>query len=64
MGVAEAVAFPQIPIKVTLNEMVEISKFYSTGNSKMFVNGILDRIIKFLTSEGKIEKRGRGLVDK
>jgi N utilization substance protein B len=44
--------------------MVEISKFYSTGNSKMFVNGILDRIIKFLTSEGKIEKRGRGLVDK
>ncbi len=64
MGVAEAVAFPQIPIKVTLNEMVEISKFYSTGNSKMFVNGILDRIIKFLTAEGEIEKRGRGLVEK
>jgi len=64
MGVAEAVAFPQIPIKVTLNEMVEISKFYSTGNSKMFVNGILDRIIKYLTSEGIIEKRGRGLVEK
>ncbi|MFA5769018.1 MAG: transcription antitermination protein NusB [Bacteroidales bacterium] len=64
MGVAEAVAFPQIPIKVTLNEMVEISKFYSTENSKMFVNGILDRIIKFLTAEGKIEKRGRGLVEK
>jgi len=64
MGVSEAVEFPQIPIKVTLNEMVEISKFYSTENSKMFVNGILDRIIKFLTAEGTIEKRGRGLVEK
>lgn len=64
MGVAEAVAFPQIPIKVTLNEMVEISKYYSTGNSKTFVNGVLDKVIKFLTEEGRIVKRGRGLVEK
>ena len=64
MGVSEAVAFSQIPIKVTLNEMVEISKYYSTENSKMFVNGILDKVIKHLTQEGVIAKRGRGLVEK
>ena len=64
MGLAEAVAFPQIPIKVTLNEMVEISKFYSTDNSRLFVNGILDRVIKFLALEGIVSKRGRGLVEK
>ena len=64
MGVAESVAFPQIPVKVTLNEIVEISKYYSTDNSKMFVNGILDKIIKHLVQEGIIAKRGRGLVEK
>ncbi|MFY9115983.1 MAG: transcription antitermination protein NusB [Bacteroidales bacterium] len=63
MGVAEAVAFPEIPVKVTLNEMVEISKFYSTGNSRIFVNGMLDTIIKHLTREGQIVKKGRGLID-
>ncbi len=63
MGVAEAVAFPSIPVKVTLNEMVELSKFYSTGNSRIFVNGMLDKIIKHLTQEGKIVKKGRGLID-
>lgn len=63
MGVAEAVAFPSIPIKVTLNEMVELSKFYSTENSRIFVNGMLDKIIKHLTQEGKIVKKGRGLID-
>jgi len=64
LGVSEAVAFPQIPVKVTLNEMVEISKYYSTENSKMFVNGILDKVIKHLAQEGVVAKRGRGLVEK
>lgn len=64
MGVSEAVAFHQIPVKVTLNEMVEISKYYSTENSKLFVNGILDRVIKYLREEGRIEKRGKGLIEK
>ena len=64
LGISEAVAFPQIPIKVTLNEIVEISKYYSTENSKMFVNGILDKVIKHLTQEGVVSKRGRGLVEK
>ncbi|NLA15216.1 MAG: transcription antitermination protein NusB [Bacteroidales bacterium] len=63
MGVAEAVAFSSIPVKVTLNEMVEISKLYSTENSRVFVNGILDRILKHLLQKGDIVKKGRGLVE-
>jgi Transcription termination factor len=62
MGIAEAVTFPNIPLKVTINEFVELSKYYSTPNSKLFVNGMLDRILLYLTEEGKIEKHGRGLV--
>lgn len=63
MGLTEAVDFPNIPVKVTINEMVELSKCYSTANSKSFVNGILDRVIKHFTDEGKIVKQGRGLVE-
>lgn len=62
-GLAEAITFPSIPIKVTLNECVEISKFYSTLNSKTFVNGILDRLIKEMMNSGTIVKRGRGLLE-
>jgi len=62
MGIAEAVTFPNIPLKVTINEFVELSKYYSTPNSKLFVNGMLDRILLYLSEEGRIEKRGRGLV--
>ncbi|MDD4057438.1 MAG: transcription antitermination factor NusB [Bacteroidales bacterium] len=62
MGIAEAVEFQDIPIKVTINEYVELSKFFSTPNSKVFVNGILDKVIAGLIAEGKVEKRGRGLV--
>lgn len=64
MGLAEAVAFPGIPIKVTMNETVELSKFYSTHNSWLFVNGLLDKIIKSMMEEGLIVKQGRGLIDK
>ncbi|EKD32475.1 MAG: hypothetical protein ACD_77C00088G0010 [uncultured bacterium] len=62
LGISEAIAFHDIPVKVTINEYVELSKFYSTPNSKVFVNGILDKIIAGLMAEGKIEKKGRGLV--
>lgn len=62
-GVAEAVKFHEIPIKVTINEYVEISKFYSTQNSKVFVNGLLDTIIQKMTASGEIVKMGRGLID-
>jgi N utilization substance protein B len=63
MGIAEAVTFPSIPVKVTINEYVDISKFYSTPNSHIFVNGLLDVIIKKMTESGEIVKQGRGLYD-
>ncbi|MBQ8838564.1 MAG: transcription antitermination protein NusB [Bacteroidales bacterium] len=62
MGLAEAVSFPTIPVKVTINEYVEISKFYGTNKSRSFVNGLLDRLIQTLASEGKICKEGKGLI--
>jgi len=62
MGIAEAVKFETIPLKVTINEYVEISKYYSTPKSKVFVNGLLDRVLQKLQKEGKIHKQGRGLV--
>ena len=63
MALIEFLYFPTIPTKVTLNEFVEISKLYSTDKSKDFINGILDRLLKKLNKEGKIEKKGRGLID-
>ncbi len=63
MGVTEAVVFPTIPVKVTINEYVEIAKYYSTPNSRIFVNGILDRIIQEKIREGEIVKQGRGLFE-
>lgn len=62
-GIAEAVRFPNIPLKVTINEYVEISKFYSTVNSKVFVNGLLDRILRKMTDTGEVVKTGRGLIE-
>jgi N utilization substance protein B len=63
MALCELLHFPTIPTKVTLNEFVEISKTYSTDKSKDFINGILDRLMKKLQKEGKINKEGRGLVE-
>lgn len=62
MGLAEASSFPTIPVKVTINEYVEISKFYGTPKSRIFVNGLLDRVIQKLVNEGKIVKTGKGLM--
>ena len=56
MGLAEAVTFPTIPVKVTINEYVEISKFYGTPKSRSFVNGILDRLVQNLVNEGAVNK--------
>ena len=63
MALAEFIHFPSIPTKVTLNEYVEISKMYSTDKSRDFINGILDRLLKKLQSQGVIKKEGRGLID-
>lgn len=56
MGLAEAKAFPALPLRVTINEYVEISKYYSTPKSRSFVNGLLDRLSKKLILEGEIVK--------
>jgi transcription antitermination protein NusB len=56
MGVAELLYFPTIPTKVTINEYIEIAKNYSTPQSGQFVNGVLDNLLKELTSENKIRK--------
>lgn len=61
-GIAEAKAFPEIPVKVTINEYVDISKYYSTPKSRSFVNGILDSVIQTMMSDGEIVKSGRGLA--
>ncbi|MBQ0025214.1 MAG: transcription antitermination factor NusB [Bacteroidales bacterium] len=62
LGITEAVSFPTIPVKVTINEYVEISKYYSTPNSRIFVNGILDKIIQEKMAQGEVRKQGRGLL--
>ena len=62
LGLAEACSFHTIPVKVTINEYVEIAKFYGTQKSRSFVNGLLDRLIQTLTEEGKVVKAGKGLM--
>ena len=61
-AMAELTSFPSIPVKVTLDEWIEISKYYSTPGSSTFINGVLDKIVASLTEEGRIRKSGRGLI--
>ena len=61
-AMAELTSFPSIPVKVTLDEYIEISKYYSTPGSSTFINGVLDKIVDSLTAEGRIKKAGRGLI--
>jgi transcription antitermination protein NusB len=63
MAIAEIMHFPSIPVKVTINEYIELSKVYSTPKSKQFVNGMLDAISAELTTKGLVKKSGRGLID-
>jgi N utilization substance protein B len=62
LAITEILEFPEIPVKVTLNEYIEIAKYYCTSKSSTFVNGILDNIVKEIRDEGLIKKFGRGLV--
>jgi len=62
LAITEAKEFSSIPLKVTLNEYIEISKFYSTPKSNGFINGILDKIFTDFKNEGKLKKVGRGLI--
>jgi N utilization substance protein B len=63
MALCEVIHFPYIPIKVSINEYLELAKLYSTPNSHGFINGILDKVQQELRKESKINKLGRGLVD-
>lgn len=62
MAITELLNFSSIPVKVTINEYIEISKEFSTPKSNSFINGILDKILIELQKEGKIRKFGRGLI--
>ncbi len=62
MAICELLNFPSIPEKVTINEFLEIAKEYSTPKSSIFINGILDKLVKEYRVEGKLKKTGRGLL--
>ena len=62
MAICELLKFPSVPVKVTLNEYLEIAKEYSTPKSSIFINGILDNLVKEFQANDKIKKSGRGLL--
>ena len=61
MGISEFLYFPSIPVRATINEYLEVSKEYSTPKSSIFINGILDKLVKEFTSANKLNKNARGL---
>jgi N utilization substance protein B len=63
LALTELTEFPSVPIKVSLNEYIELAKYYSTQRSSIFINGVLDRITKDFKEQGKIVKAGRGLLE-
>lgn len=63
MGICEFLYFPDIPPKVSINEVIEIAKIYSTAGSGKFLNGILDAILSEMKETGKLNKTGRGLLE-
>lgn len=63
MALCELIEFTSIPVKVTINEYIEISKEYSTPKSRQFINGLLDKMAIDLKKDGKIKKMGRGLIE-
>jgi N utilization substance protein B len=62
LAITEVIEFESIPTKVTFNEFLEISKYYSTNKSSIFINGVLDKIIGYLKENNRFRKQGRGLV--
>ena len=63
LGMVEILYFPDIPPKVSINEVIDMAKEFSTANSGKFINGILDSFLSDLKNEGKLNKVGRGLID-
>ena len=62
MALCEMLYFPTVPVKVSINEYIELSKDYSTPKSKVFINGVLDKLHKDLKKDNQIKKSGRGLI--
>jgi N utilization substance protein B len=62
MAMVELMQFQSIPVKVTMNEYIELSKLFSTPKSKLFINGLLDKLVEDLKKEKKLKKKGRGLL--
>jgi len=62
MAICEFQKFPSIPVKVTINEYIEVAKEYSTPKSSVFINGVLDKIVKEYSDKGTLNKMGRGLM--
>jgi N utilization substance protein B len=63
MAIVEFLYFPTIPVKVSLNEYIELAKQYSTPKSSVFINGILDKLLAEFKKDGRLQKEGRGLVE-
>ena len=63
MGICELTKFPSIPVKVSINEYLEIAKEYSTPKSSIFINGILDVLVKEMKENNTLNKIGRGLIE-
>ena len=63
MALAEARSFESVPLKVTINEYIDLAKFYSTEKSGAFVNGVLDKLFGSMREDGRIVKTGRGLIE-
>jgi N utilization substance protein B len=62
VAITELVVFDSIPVKVTLDEWIDIAKYYSSPSSSTFVNGVLDKVVADLKESGRIAKSGRGLL--
>ena len=62
LALTEIVEFDEIPVKVTLNEYIEIAKYYCTAKSGIFVNGILDKAVREMREKKLFAKKGRGLI--
>jgi N utilization substance protein B len=63
MAITEILYFETVPVKVSLNEYIEVSKMFSTPKSKIFINGILDKLVLDFKNSGRLQKTGRGLVE-
>jgi N utilization substance protein B len=62
MALSEIVAFAEIPVKVSIDEAIEVAKQYGSPKAGSFVNGLLDALVEDLKAEGRIQKLGRGLI--